>query len=105
MSDGSNGKVVGLIAAKVACCGALVFAASGALAGAGGWLFGAGLPWLAAAGLALAAAAAILWRRAHGASKRLTLHLVNPVPGHGQRHGSVASGPNSGDSNLGGHTP
>ncbi|MBA8907587.1 hypothetical protein [Aminobacter ciceronei] len=55
--------LVGLLAAKIVCCGALVLAVTGAIsfAGLASWLVGGGYLWLAAAVLAIVGI--YLWRR------------------------------------------
>lgn len=55
--------IAGLVAAKIACCGALVLAATGAVsfAGLASWLVGGVYLWLAAAALGLIGL--YLWRR------------------------------------------
>lgn len=58
--------LVGLLAAKIVCCGAIVLAATGAIsfAGLASWLVGGGYFWLAAAALAIVGI--YLWRRSAG---------------------------------------
>ena len=53
---------VGLVVAKVVCCGGFLLLATGALSGFGGWLLDGGLIWLVLAGIALGGGLA-LWRR------------------------------------------
>ncbi len=70
MNEKPSGTMMGLIAAKIACCGLLVLAVSGAFGGLGGWLTGAGLPWLGLAGVAALAGAAYWWRQGRFAGAR-----------------------------------
>ena len=63
MAERPNVGLAALIAAKIACCGALILASTGALslAGVAGWLRGEGIVWLAIA--AIAAMVLYLWWR------------------------------------------
>lgn len=64
MAEEPGGRgLVGLLVAKVVCCGALVLAATGALSlgGLADWLFDGGIVWLGMA--ALVVTMFYLWRR------------------------------------------
>ncbi len=54
---------VGLIVAKIVCCGVLVLALTGALGGVGAWLLGDGLVWLVPVAAVAAASLLVWWRR------------------------------------------
>lgn len=76
MSDGlRSGGLIGLIVAKVVCCGGLILIATGALSGIGAWLADAGVLWLVAVGIAVVAVI-LLWRR------RNSRGTMGPSSGH-----------------------
>ena len=60
-----GGRMVGLLAAHVVCCGGIVLIATGAVGGLGTWLADGGTTWLAVPAL-VAAAGLLLWRRRKG---------------------------------------
>ena len=93
MNDQPSGTMMGLIAAKIACCGLLVLAVSGAFGGFGGWLSGAGLPWLGLAGLAALAGAAYWWRQGRLSDARSPASIPDEE-GRAAGHRSLASGSN-----------
>lgn len=62
MTSERDSGYVGLVVAKVVCCGGLLLLATGALSGFGGWLLDGGLIWLVLAGIALGGGLA-WWRR------------------------------------------
>lgn len=71
--------MVGLVVAKVVCCGGLVLVlvGSGALSGVGAWLLDQGLTWLVVAGV-LAAAGLLLWRRRRRRALAVPLERAAP---------------------------
>lgn len=93
MNDQPTGTIMGLIAAKIACCGLLVLAVSGAFSGLGGWLSGAGLAWLGLAGLAALAGGAYWWRQGRlGATRspgNLSDEEARAAGGHSLASGSI----------------
>lgn len=93
MNDQPSGTMMGLIAAKIACCGLLVLVVSGAFAGLGGWLSGAGLAWLGLAGVAALAGAAYWWRQGRLSGARSPGSLGDQEA-RAAGHRSLASGSN-----------
>lgn len=63
MAHEPKGGLIGLLVAKVVCCGGLVLVATGALSGVGTWLLDGGLLWLAAGAVVLIAGIALRLRR------------------------------------------
>ncbi len=93
MNDQPTGTMMGLIAAKIACCGLLILAVSGAFAGLGGWLAGTGLAWLGLAGVAALAGAAYWWRQGRLGGAR-SPGSAGDEEARAARHRSLASGSN-----------
>ena len=60
-----GGRMVGLLAAHVVCCGGIVLIATGAVGGLGTWLLDGGATWLAMPALVAAAGLLLLRRRNH----------------------------------------
>ena len=58
-----GGRMVGLLAAHVVCCGGIVLMATGAVGGLGTWLLDGGATWLAMPALVAAAGLLLLRRR------------------------------------------